>query len=391
MNKDNNHNFTFAERVKLEYHINLNLDCSAIKLGHILDKDRRTIYYELKHNITNRKPNDEYSCEILRHFPFCCNNCVKTKCLHRNIEYSAYEADTKARNVLVNSRVDTANRANTTAVLNKSVCPLIKDGVSIEVAINSVNNCDLSASTIRRYIEKDLVDAKRHNLPRAIRFRVKKEYNYSKKIPPLPVSVLNGRTYEDYKKYMDMYPNSKVIQLDSVIGKHYDRKAILTIYFMKSKLQLGRLYTRKSPKTVDIMRQIYQTGIDNNIKLFDVVIADNGSEFKDLYKLEEDEDGNHICKVFYCDPYRSNQKAECEKNHVFFRRIVPKGTSFKDFAQKDVDTIFSHINSYPRASLKNKSPYDLFALEYKPIILALINLIKIAIKDIRLINFKGWL
>ena len=107
------------------------------------------------------------------------------------------------------------------------------------------------------------------------------------------------------------------------------------------------------------IRNAKETGIDNNIKLFDVVIADNGSEFKDLYKLEEDEDGNHICKVFYCDPYRSNQKAECEKNHVFFRRIVPKGTSFKDFTQKDVDTIFSHINSYPRASLKNKSPYDL--------------------------------
>ena len=391
MNKDNNHNFTFAERVKLEYHINLNLDCSAIKIGEILDKDRRTIYYELKHNVQNSNPNDEYECEILKRFPFCCNGCLNTKCTHRNHIYSAYEADRMAHDKLVNNRVDKDSRDRTISILNRSVCPLIKDGVSIEVALNNVNNCDISASTVRRYIEKDLVDAKRHNLPRAIRFRVKKEYNYSKKIPPLSIDILNGRTYEDYKKYMSIYPNSKVVQLDSVIGKVYDSKAILTIFFVKSKLQLGRLYTRKNPKTVDIMREIYKIGIDNDVKLFDVVIADNGSEFKDLYKLEKDEEGNQICKVFYCDPYRSCQKAECEKNHVFFRRIVPKGTSFKDFTQKDVDTIFSHINSYPRASLKNKSPYDLFALEYKPIILALINLIKIAIKDIKLKCFKGWL
>ena len=388
---NNNHNFTFSERVKLENCINLNFNCTAIKLGKELNKDRRTIYYELKHYVTNLKPSDDYKCELLRRFPFCCNNCVKTKCDHRNFIYSCYEADTKAKHVLVNSRVDTLNRFNTINVLNRSVCPLIKDGISIDVAINSVNNCDISSSTIRRYIENGLVDAKRHNLPRANSFRVKKEYDYSKKAKPLPVSILAGRTYEDYKRYMDAYPESRVVQLDSVIGKQYDYHAILTIFFVNSKLQLGRLYARQKPNVVNIMRSIYKIGIDNNTKLFDVVLADNGFEFKDLYKLELDDDGNQICKVFYCDPYRSNQKAECEKNHGLFRRIVPKGNSFKEFKQSDIDRIFSHINSYPRASLRNKSPNDLFILEYSLIILVLLNINKIAIKDIRMIDFKRWL
>ena len=391
MNKNNNHNFTFAERVKLENFINKNFNCTAIKLGEELNKDRSTIYYELKHYVNNLKPSDDYKCELLRRFPFCCNSCVKTKCDHRNFIYSCYEADTKAKHLLVSSRVDTLNRFNTINVLNRSVCPLIKDGISIDVAINSVNNCDISASTIRRYIENGLVDAKRHNLPRANSFRVKKEYDYSKKAKPLPVSILAGRTYEDYKRYVDAYPGSKVVQLDSVIGKQYDYHAILTIFFVNSKLQLGRLYTRQKPNVVNIMRSIYKIGIDNNTKLFDVVLADNGFEFKDLYKLETDDDGNQICKVFYTDPYRSNQKAECEKNHGLFRRIVPKGNSFKDFKQDDVDTIFSHINSYPRASLRNKSPNDLFILEYSLIILVLLNINKIAVKDIRMIDFKRWL
>ena len=85
------------------------------------------------------------------------------------------------------------------------------------------------------------------------------------------------------------------------------------------------------------------------------------------------------------------QIQECEKNHGLFRRIVPKGNSFKDFKQSDIDTIFSHINSYPRASIKNKSPNDLFILEYSLIIFVLLNINKIAIKDIRLINYKRWL
>ena len=392
----NKKHFTFTERVKLEYRLNLNIDCSAKKLAKDLDKSRSTIYYELK-NYTNSYDSiskklgghDYYECETLKHFPFCCNGCLKTRCTHRCREYRAYDADKKANNILVKARVDTPSRKQTIKILNNSVCPLINNGSSIEVALNNVNNCDVSSSTIRRYIEKGLVNSKRHNLPRATRFRVKKEYKCS--TPALSADVLNGRTYEDYKKYIEAYPKSKVVQLDSVIGKANDTKAILTIFFLNSKLQIGRIYYRKHQNTVNIMRNVYKIGIDNNVKLFDVVLADNGFEFKDLYKLEKDEKGNNICKVFYCDPYRSCQKAECEKNHVFFRRIVPKGNSFSNFTQENVDTIFSHINSYPRVSLKNKSPYDLFALEYKSIILSLLNIVFVAIKNIRLKDYKGWL
>lgn len=392
----NKKHFTFTERVKLEYRLNLNIDCSAIKLANDLDKSRNAIYYELRAYTTKFETktkkvfgHDDYICETLKHFPFCCNGCAKTNCSHRCKEYRAYEADKKANSLLVSSRVNTARRKNAIKILNNSVCPLINNGASIEVAKNNVNNCDLSASTIRRYIEKGLVNSKRHNLPRATRFRVKKEYKYT--LPALSANILNGRTYEDYKKYMEAYPKSKVVQLDSVIGKANDKKAILTIFFTNSKLQIGKLYDRKHQNTVNIMRKIYKTGIDNNVKLFDVVLADNGSEFKDLYKLEKDDEGNQICKVFYCDPYRSCQKAECEKNHVFFRRIVPKGKTLAIFSQEDIDTIFSHINSYPRASLKNKSPYDLFTLEYKTIILSLLNIVPVDIKDIKLKDYKLWL
>ncbi len=392
----NKKNFLFSERVKLEHMINTNTHGGAVRTARILNRSRSSIYYEIRKHMIVKKSASEYFadndprdyCEKLNHFPFVCNGCAKTSCSHRSAFYSAYEAQKKADKDLHDSRKNFSRRKEVIAILNRSVCPLIKDGISIHVARNSVNNCDLSESTIRRYIELGLLEAKRVDLPRAVRFRAKKEYAY--KTPPLDINILYGRTYDDYKKYMEAYPESRVVQLDSVVGKRNDEKAILTIYFKNSKLQLGRLYCRKSSSVVQIMRKIIKIGLDNGMKLFDVVLADNGTEFKKLYELEKDEEGNEICKVFYCDPYRSSQKAECEKNHGLFRRIWPKGRTLDDFSSEDTDEIFSHINSYPRASLNDKSPCDLFILEYSLIILSALGIEKVKIEQIRLKDYKIW-
>lgn len=392
----NNKHFTFSERVKFEHMLNTNTHGGANKVAKILNKSRSCVYYELKNYTTVYKSKAEYFsknnpedyCEMLKRFPFVCNGCANTRCSHKSRIYSAYEANNKAYKNLHNPRKDNKRRKEVIKILNRSVCPLIKDGLSIHVAKNSVNNCDLSESTIRRYIELGLVNAKRIDLPRASRFRVKKEYKY--KTPPLDINILNGRTYDDYVKYVESYPNSKVIQLDSVIGKSSDSKAVLTIFFKESKLQLGKLYNKKHNNVVEIMRKLYKLGLDNGLELFNVVLADNGTEFKKLHELEFDEDGKRICKVFFCDPYRSCQKAECEKNHVFFRRIWPKGRSLDPLSQEELDDIFSHINSYPRASLKDKSPYDLFTLEYSSIILTSLNILKIEVSNIMMKDYKNW-
>ena len=147
-----NKNFKFSERIKLEHHLNIRQDCSAIKLAKILGKSRSTIYYELKHfrSISSSKferfnhTNDNWKCPNLQRFPFVCNGCVNTRCSHRNTFYNAYEADRKANQLLHRSRVNQKRRDEVIRILNRSICPLIKDGISIQVAMDSVNNCDLS-------------------------------------------------------------------------------------------------------------------------------------------------------------------------------------------------------------------------------------------------------
>ena len=47
-----------------------------------------------------------------------------------------------------------------------------------------------------------------------------------------------------------------------------------------------------------------------------------------------------------------------KKNHEYIRYILPKGTSFAGLTQDDCNLIASHINSVPRLSLNNVSPYE---------------------------------
>lgn len=100
-------------------------------------------------------------------------------------------------------------------------------------------------------------------------------------------------------------------------------------------------------------------GIDEFKRLFEVILTDNGSEFSDPDSIEIDmNSGEKVCSLFYCDPSCSWQKGSIEKNHEYIRYILPKGTSFASLTQDDCYLIASHINSTPRLSLNNNSPYE---------------------------------
>lgn len=68
--------------------------------------------------------------------------------------------------------------------------------------------------------------------------------------------------------------------------------------------------------------------------------------------------------MFYCHPSSPYEKGSCEVNHELLRRILPKGTSFDNLNQDDINLIMSHINSYKRKKLNNESPYSIFSKLY---------------------------
>jgi IS30 family transposase len=97
-------------------------------------------------------------------------------------------------------------------------------------------------------------------------------------------------------------------------------------------------------------------------KYFPIILTDNGSEFKNPWDIEKNEAGTQRTRVFYCDPYVSNQKGRLEKNHEYIRYIIPKGRSMYKYTQDDINLMASHINSTARDSLNGATPFDLAEL-----------------------------
>jgi transposase, IS30 family len=124
----------------------------------------------------------------------------------------------------------------------------------------------------------------------------------------------------------------------------------------------------------------------SSTNLFDVILTDNGSEFQGLPLIEsEEETGLLRFKAFYCDPYRSNQKGACERNHALIRRLYEKGRSMDGLLPEDVIRIFSLANSYPRKSLGFHSPIELFKRKHGNELLGLLGYQEIPLTHI---NFK---
>jgi IS30 family transposase len=216
----------------------------------------------------------------------------------------------------------------------------------------------LDEKTIYNYIDAGLLTAGNIDLPRKVRFRVRKK----KKAVRVDKQCHVGRTYDDFLEYIEANPDVPVVEMDSVEGRK-GGKVFLTIYFRNCSLMLAFIRDHNTAKSVtDIFNGLYEKlGHDVFVTLFPVILTDRGSEFTDPLSIEFTADGKRRTRIFYCDPQRSDQKGGIEVTHEMIRRVLKKGTSFDDLVQDDVSLMMSHIDSYKRKKLGNRSAHQLFS------------------------------
>ena len=100
-------------------------------------------------------------------------------------------------------------------------------------------------------------------------------------------------------------------------------------------------------------------------RLFSLLLTDRGTEFAKPQQFEININTGEIrSKIFYCDPQQSSQKPHVENNHNFIREILPNGQNWSGLTQEKINLMFSHINSTPRESLGDKTPYEIFTFIY---------------------------
>ena len=152
------------------------------------------------------------------------------------------------------------------------------------------------------------------------------------------------------------------IHFGGVVGK-----VLLTLNFDSCGLMLPFVREANTSRSViDVFDGLERTlGLEAFRELLPVVLTDNGTEFSNPAALETSPDtGERRTRIFYCRPYSAWQKPHVENNHLLVRRVMPKGVSFDGLRQEQVDRMVSHINSYQRASLDGKTPYDAFVSFY---------------------------
>ena len=240
------------------------------------------------------------------------------------------------------------------------VSPLIRQRQSIHhICTSNADEIMLDEKTIYNYVEAGLLSVGNIDLPRKVRYRVRKK----KKTVRVDKHCHIGRTYEDYLEYMTANPDTAVVQMDSVEGRK-GGKVLLTVFFTNSELMLAFLRDHNTARSVTEVFNSLDTTIGRKLfqELFPVVLTDRGSEFTDPLAIECDmTTGELRTRIFFCDPQRSDQKGACEVTHEMIRRVLPKGTSFDHLIQDDIDLMMSHINSYTRKKLNSRSAYQLFS------------------------------
>lgn len=192
----------------------------------------------------------------------------------------------------------------------------------------------------------------------------------------------------DFLEYLSGDPDIPVVEMDSVEGRK-GGKVLLTLYFRSCSLMIAFLREKNTARSVkETIDHIYdELGHETFSELFPVILTDRGSEFTDPLALEFTKEGKRRTRIFYCDPMRSDQKGGCEVAHEFIRRILPKGSSFDDLVQKDISLIMSHINSYKRKKLNDRSPLQLFSFLHGGEVLKKLNLSSIPANEINLTPF----
>ena len=331
----------------------------------------------------NENCNDflEEHCERLNKPPYVCNACAsRNACPLMKRIYSYKAAQASYEQTLSESRKGANVTELELELMDQLISPLLLKGHSPYHAISVYKDrFPVSSRSIYRYIHSGILSAKPFHLPRIPRLKPRRSKPIEHKVDR---KCRIGRTLQDFSAFLESHEDMPVVQMDSVIGS-VGGKSLLTFSFENGFFLAFLRDHNNSFSVVQVFNDLCdRLGVDVFRRLFPLILTDNGSEFSDPSALEFTPAHVRRTRIFYCDPKRSEQKGRIEVAHEMLRRILPKGSSFDSLTQEDIDLIVSHINSYNRKKLNDRSPMDAFSFLYGEDILHKLGLVKVPAVDV---------
>lgn len=314
-----------------------------------------------------------FKCSRRDRSPGACNGCSSwSKCHFDKFTYCPEDAHMDYRTVLIDSRQGVNLTFSEAKAMADVIAPLLKKGLSPYQIVVTHPELGVSEKTLYNYIEdnvfREIAGITAMDLRRQVSRKIskKKAKGYKKRTDR---KYLQGRTYKDYKTYLEENPDAFVTQMDTVYNHETNGPFIQTFMFINAGVIFAILHNSKTAESmkqgVDLLELILGTQVFR--KYVHILLTDRGTEFSAADAIEANSDGTRRTRVFYCDPMQSGQKGALENKHIELRYILPKGTDLHSLGlvnQDALNIVLSHINSAPVAKLGGKSPLDVADFMY---------------------------
>lgn len=386
-----NKHLTYEDRLQLLSFVSKNY--SMRKIGTILGKAPSSISRELKLNRYRKHRFNESDglcihartcpsikrgcsqtcslyrievCTRLTHAPWICLGCSSYVSCHKSkILYDPKKAQLRYEDILHTSRLGPSVSQDGLNFINSTLETYLKDHRQPIPHILQHTQLGISSSTFYRYVENHILSIKAIDCLRKVRYTPRKK----EKSPSNSSiqAIRKGRTYADFLAYCKKYPHAPIAECGSVIGTQ-GSPVLFTILLRKSNFMLA--FKRESndcQSVLDHWKWLQEKlSLVEFMNLFHIALCDRGSEFSKPIDMETSLKSKTVkAHVFYCNPQCPQQKGKLEKNHEYIRMFVPKGKSFKNLSQAQINHMMNHINSVKRDSLGGKSPFEVLSKSQK--------------------------
>jgi len=308
---------------------------------------------------------EEPTCNRRDKSPGACNKCLDAKtCILDKYLYDAVVADKEYHLDLVDFREGIDLTTKERDIIASIIAPLLKKGQSVYQILSAHPEITQCEKTIYTYIESGVFKdfgVDNFSLKEQVnRKQFKNKYKKRKE-----KANYEGRRYSDYLRFRADNPDIPAVEMDTVYNDPQG-PYLQTLLFEKTAFMIGFIHNSKTCESmagsIDTIQ--VQLGAELFSLLCSLFLTDRGGEFETYRLFESDMSGNSRLNIFYCDPMQSNQKTRIENNHNYVRDIIPNGYPLDKLTQADINLMFSHINSTPRRSLGNKSPFEVFSFFY---------------------------
>ena len=336
-------------------------------IAELLYLDPTGISREVKRNRTIVEPikSNNNICPTLKGWPYVCSNCKKR---YKDCPFNKYYYNARLAQKYADYNLKSSRRGLDISTDEfKNLDSIIKNGVDnnksiYQIKIENKDTIDKSITTLYRYINKGYLTTSRLDLPYAVKYKKRKhnkKYDYSNnnKIDR------TGHTYLDYLSYLHKNPGTFVWQLDFLGSIKSDSKSILTFILPNLQFTLLEIINKPdSSKVVEFFDKLEERiGTENFIELIPVILTDRDPCFADILGICFSKiTGEERCKIFYCDPYVSNQKPNVENINKQLRLFLPKKSSIDKYSKNDIKQINYTLLNKPLKSLDSYTPKEAF-------------------------------